>query len=357
MNKRTTITLMTHLRWGAFFLVLLFLVIQVMPRALGQRGQQDISKRTSDIQAPSDPASGTWTATGSLNTGRFLHTATLLPNGMVLVAGGLDSNFHSSASAELYDPASGTWTTTGSLNTAPYEPTATLLSNGMVLVAAGGDSSFNASASAELYDPASGTWTATGSLNTARYGHSATSLSNGMVLVTGGFDGDGNASANAELYDPASGTWTVTGSLNTGRAGHTATLLLNAMVLVAGGLDGITVSPSAELYETSTSTPTPTPTPTPTATPTPTPTPGEITLNAVGHRVRGVHTVDLSWTGATSANIDVYRDGAVVATTANDGFYTDSIGTKGRATYTYKVCEAGTQTCSNEVTVRFGGPQ
>src|SRR6266700_2702459 len=144
---------------------------------------------------------------------------------------------------------------------------------------------------------------------------------------------------------------------STPRARHTASLLLNGMVLVAGGLDGITVSPSAELYETSTSTPTPTPTPTPTATPTPTPTPGEITLNAVGHRVRGVHTVDLSWTGATSANIDVYRDGAVVATTANDGFYTDSIGTKGRATYTYKVCEAGTQTCSNEVTVRFGGPQ
>src|SRR6266700_2911199 len=142
MNKRTTITLMTHLRWGAFFLVLLFLVIQVMPRALGQRGQQDISKRTSDIQAPSDPASGTWTATGSLNTGRFLHTATLLPNGMVLVAGGLDSNFHSSASAELYDPASGTWTATGSLNTARAEHTATLLSNGMVLVAAGSDSSF-----------------------------------------------------------------------------------------------------------------------------------------------------------------------------------------------------------------------
>ncbi len=188
MNKRTTSTLMTHLRWGAFFLVLLFLVIQVMPRALAQRGQQDISKRTSDIQAPSDPASGTWTATGSLNTGRFLHTATLLPNGMVLVAGGLDSNFHSSASAELYDPASGTWTTTGSLNTAPYEPTATLLPNGMVLVAGGSDNSGNASATAELYDPASGTWTATGSLNTARAEHTATLLSNGMVLVAAGSD-------------------------------------------------------------------------------------------------------------------------------------------------------------------------
>src|SRR6266568_8810474 len=103
MNKRTTSTLMTRLRWGAFFLVLLFLVIKVMPRALGQRGQQDISKRTSDIQAPSDPASGSWTATGSLNTGRFLHTATLLPNGMVLVAGESDNSGNASATAELYD--------------------------------------------------------------------------------------------------------------------------------------------------------------------------------------------------------------------------------------------------------------
>jgi hypothetical protein len=76
--------------------------------------------------------------------------------------------------------------------------------------------------------------------------------------------------------------------------------------------------------------PTPTPTPTATPTPTPTPTPGEITLSAIGCRVRGFHTVDLTWSGAASANIDVYRNGAVVATTANDGFYTDSIGTKGR---------------------------
>ena len=112
--------------------------------------------------------SGTWTATGSLNTARDYHTATLLQNGMVLVAGGFDSNSSASASAELYDPASGTWTATGSLNTARYVHTATLLQNGMVLVAGGFDSNGSASASAELYDPASGTWTATGSLNTAR---------------------------------------------------------------------------------------------------------------------------------------------------------------------------------------------
>jgi hypothetical protein len=99
----------------------------------------------------------------------------------------------------------------------------------------------------------------------------------------------------------------------------------------------------------------PTPTPTPTATPTvtPTPTPGQITLSAVGHKVHGINTVDLSWSGATSPNVDVYRNGVVIATTANDGAYTDSTGSRGHATYTYKVCEAGTGNCSNQVTVTF----
>jgi hypothetical protein len=131
------------------------------------------------------PAGGTWTVTGSLNTARVLHTATLLQNGMVLVAGGFDSNFIVSASAELYDPVSGIWTPTGSLNTARGDYTATLLPNGMVLVAGGFDGS-GISATAELYDPVSGTWTATGNLNGPRRLHTATLLPNGMVLVAGG---------------------------------------------------------------------------------------------------------------------------------------------------------------------------
>jgi hypothetical protein len=87
---------------------------------------------------------GPWTLTGSLNTARVAHTATLLPNGMVLVAGGFDTGLDAVGSAELYDPATGSWTVTGSLNTARYYHTATLLPNGMVLVAAG-ESSSNAS--------------------------------------------------------------------------------------------------------------------------------------------------------------------------------------------------------------------
>jgi hypothetical protein len=69
--------------------------------------------------------------------------------------------------------------------------------------------------------------------------------------------------------------------------------------------------------------------------------------------VQGRHTVDLTWSGATSTNVDIHRNGPVIATTANDGFYTDSPGTRGHGTYTYQVCNAGTQTCSNQVTVTF----
>src|SRR5450432_1708322 len=131
--------------------------------------------------------------TGSLATARVSHTATALPNGKVLVAGGAGINFGTLASAELYDPASGTWTTTGSLASARAGQTATLLPNGKVLVAAGfGGPSL---ASAELYDPASGTWTATGGLAIARYNHTATLLPNGKVLVAGGWDTVGQALA------------------------------------------------------------------------------------------------------------------------------------------------------------------
>jgi hypothetical protein len=188
-----------------------------------------------------------WTSTGNLNTARNSHTATLLPNGKVLVAGGNDDGDYLN-SAELYDPATGTWSYTGNLNKVRRGHTATLLLNGKVLVAGGNDYYSPPFNSAELYDPATATWSMTGNLNTGRSGHTATLLPNGKVLVTGGGD-------SAELYDPATETWSYTGSLNTPRGAHTATLLLNGKVLVAGG-EGKNASElnSAELYDPATGT-------------------------------------------------------------------------------------------------------
>ncbi len=126
-------------------------------------------------------ADSVFRATGSLATERIYHSATLLPNGKVLVAGGTDNNFHGLASSELYDPATETWAATGSLHSPAYVAAAALLPNGKVL-----ETVYNGRgvpATAELYDPASGTWTLTGSLVTTRSFHTATLLPNGKVLV------------------------------------------------------------------------------------------------------------------------------------------------------------------------------
>ena len=226
---------------------------------------------TTATVGPPGPNSITGTAafasTGNLNPARDEHTATLLNNGLVLIAGGLDSSGAASNSAELYNPTTGAFTPTGNLTTARYDHTATLLNNGMVLIAGGCCQSggSNALASAELYDPTTGTFTATASLNNARDSHTATLLNNGMVLIAGGYNFNGSFLhalflSSAELYNPATGTFSyTTGNLNTGRATHTATLLNNGMVVIAGGddfgaSDRVTALASAELYDPTTGT-------------------------------------------------------------------------------------------------------
>ncbi len=208
------------------------------------------------------PSTGVFSATGSLNTARGFSTATALIGGTVLIGGGwgvgITSPGGALSSAELYDPATSSFSQTGSLNVGRVRGTATLLNGGQVLIAGGEDSSGNFLASAELYDPTAATFALTGSLNTARGDHAATLMTNGTVLVEGGFacqpsncsSSEVNMSASAEIYDPPSGTFSVTGSLTTARQVHTATLLNTGMVLVAAGwssfIPGLT---SAELYD------------------------------------------------------------------------------------------------------------
>jgi hypothetical protein len=210
------------------------------------------ASRTAELY---DPATGTWTATAPLGTGRQRFTATLLPDGTVLAAGGENDAATPTvlASAEIYTPGpSAGWsytvqagTSTQTLMTVGHEAhTATLLRNGTVLVAGGEDSTSVPLAASETYDPATGLWSATTTpLNTARSYATATLLADGTVLAAGG----NGALDSAETY--SAGTWTAVGSLRTGRLYHTAGLLQDGTVLVAGGMDGSgDALASAELY-------------------------------------------------------------------------------------------------------------
>jgi N-acetylneuraminic acid mutarotase len=195
-------------------------------------------------------SANSWTATGSMNEARDGHTATLLPNGKLLVVGGTkrlgDGTNSTLGTCELYDPTTENWTATGSLNAADFRAyhTATLLQNGKVLITGGFvENTQTILASSALYDPGTGQWTSTGALTEKRVYHTATLLNNGKVLVTGG-----NGSL-CELYDPATGQWTAGGSLNALHSQHTATLLNNGNVLIAGGAQGNGASATCELYD------------------------------------------------------------------------------------------------------------
>ena len=185
-----------------------------------------------------DPILGMFTATGSMSAPREGHTATLLANGLVLIAGGEDTDSTALATAELFDPSTGRFTPTGSMSTARDVATATLLANGQVLIAGGSDSPLLSSTlldSADLYDPATGTFRLTSPMINARYGQTATRLADGRVVIIGGHGNFSEPTPWAEIYDPKTETFSKTGSMITPRFAQVATLLVDGRVLVVGG--------------------------------------------------------------------------------------------------------------------------
>jgi len=186
-----------------------------------------------------DPATSEFTPTANALAQRLAATATLLPNGEVLLAGGTDITSGTAlSSAELFDPSTLTFANTGTMVSARQNYTATLLSNGKVLLVGGSDGS-NALASAELFDPSNNSFApSAGSLHTARWSHTATLLPNGKVFITGGWDSTNQVLASAELYDPSTDSFSdITAPMITPRADFASTLLSNGTVLIVGGHD------------------------------------------------------------------------------------------------------------------------
>ena len=184
-----------------------------------------------------DPVTGRWAAAANMSEPRYGHIAVRLQDGRVLAAGGWSRDFRTDpavTSAEIYDPSTDVWTPTGDMNSPRGLPMGTVLPDGRVLVAGGilyRDS--GAIESAEVYDPRTGQWTETASMSTKRGLASLTQLPDGRVLAAGGVDGK-EPVASAEVYDPGSGTWSTAAPMGRARFWHWAALLQDGRVLVSG---------------------------------------------------------------------------------------------------------------------------
>lgn len=208
------------------------------------------------------PALRRWIPAAAMSTARWGHTATVLSDGRLLVAGGQGERRAATlSSAEIYNPLSNSWTPAASMAMPRHSHQAIPLADGSVLVVGGkgGGSTEPHLASAEIYRPSTNTWTRVPDMSVARVEHTATLLQDGRVLVVGGASDDGDDWSGmaywstSEIFDPAAGQWTPSGGMAVARAGHTATALGDGRVFVAGGSARWNeVLTSAEIYDPAT---------------------------------------------------------------------------------------------------------
>lgn len=212
-------------------------------------GESDSSSISAELY---DPATGTWSSAGVIPNRHAGHATAVLQDGRVLIAGGVGSG-PAVGFVEIYNPVTNQWSAARSMSLEVHGLTATTLQNGKVLVTGGNGGLGPIYTNTSQYDPATNTWSAAAPLGSARAYHTATLLADGKVLVAGGFKSIGTAAqteiaATAELYDPAANSWTPLASMSHARYGHRATLLADGRLLVTGGFDATNVQ-GAEIYD------------------------------------------------------------------------------------------------------------
>ncbi|HEX4947555.1 MAG TPA: kelch repeat-containing protein [Blastocatellia bacterium] len=241
---------MKNLKNQALFFVMLVMSFVFVPSCRAQVATDEQKVQTNDAR------DGVVNSTRSMTAKRAAHTATLLPNGKVLVAGGFVGDGGGLSSAEVFDPTAKTFTSAGNMTVARSGHTATLLPNGKVLISGGYNGDYLNTA--EVYDPAANHFASVGQMVTPRSGHVATLLNDGKVLLAGGVGTGWTFLSDAEIFDPQTNTFAATGGMTTARESHTATLLKDGKVLITGGHKGrranITIYTSAEIYNPQTGT-------------------------------------------------------------------------------------------------------
>lgn len=186
-----------------------------------------------------DPGVNVWSPAGAMTDARWSHSATLLPSGEVLVAGGTDERGRFLATAELYDPTSRSWRATGSMHEGRAWHAAVRLGSGRVLVAGGQIAADMATASAEIYDPTTGAWQDAAPLPRVAMDMGAAALPDGNALVAGGWDAAAMQVRGAALvYDEPAAAWRGAGMLNEPRAAHSLVIAADGRAVVLMGVTG-----------------------------------------------------------------------------------------------------------------------
>ena len=256
----------------------------------------------------------------------------------MVVWGGTNQTIYLKTGAK-YNPTNNSWTPTSTVNAPLGRVGHTSVWSGSEMIVWGGtDSTFNDTNTGGRYNPTANSWSATSTNNAPSPRDSLAAVWTGseMIVWGGVFCCPGIDFNTGGRYDPGTDSWTPTSTTSAplARYDHTA-VWTGSEIIVWGGynLETAAFLNTGGRYCAQSAL--------------------SFTLSAKGRKVAGINTVRLTWSGASSSDIDIYRDSVLIVTTANDGSYTDSTGETGRARYTYRVCEAGTQTCSNNARVSF----